>query len=111
MKYHYRDRRYYTLKNSPNPTGSKKAGIYIPYFLIAFFFFSGLVVIIWQQVYIIRISYEIQKLEETHRDLTRLNKGLRLQLLSLGRLERIEQVAEENLGLLPPEHNQMVIVK
>ncbi|MBA4392402.1 MAG: cell division protein FtsL [Desulfobacca sp.] len=75
------------------------------------FFVPGVLVYIWLHVQTVNFSYDIAKTQKQKRELSEMNKKLRIQLANLKSPERIERIALTQLGLKPPEKGQIEIIK
>jgi cell division protein FtsL len=75
------------------------------------FFVPGVLVYIWLHVQTVTLSYDIATAQKQKRELSEMNKKLRIQLANLKSPERIEGIALTKLGLRPPEKGQIEILK
>ncbi|MFH0786536.1 MAG: cell division protein FtsL [Pseudomonadota bacterium] len=75
------------------------------------FFVPGVLVYIWLHVQTVNFSYDIAKAQKQKRELSEMNKKLRVQLANLKSPERIEGIALTKLGLRPPAKGQIEILK
>lgn len=65
---------------------------------------------LWQRNQMIHIGYEIEQLKEEKEALLRVQKELLVEAESLGAMERIEQIAVEQLEMKPSASQQRVHV-
>ncbi len=65
----------------------------------------------WQRVDGIRLSYRLSEVTAEHQALLRSNEHLRLEVATLKAPSRIERLARENLGMLPPRPSQVTVVR
>jgi cell division protein FtsL len=80
-------------------------------FILLVFFVPGILVFIWLHVQTVNLRYDIAKAQKQKRELTEINKKLRIQLANMKSPERIEGIALAQLGLRPPEKGQIEILK
>lgn len=65
---------------------------------------------IWQLTESIRIGYEINQLQHKRKELIKQVERLETKKVSLLRLERIEKIAIDKLGLKKPEAGQIIVL-
>jgi cell division protein FtsL len=80
-------------------------------FLLLTFFVPGVLVFIWLHVQTMNLSYDIARAQKQKRELTEINKKLRIQLANMKSPQRIEEIALTQLGLRLPEKGQIEILK
>jgi len=66
---------------------------------------------VWSQHQIISLGYETSEAAREEQVLLQENKRLRLELASLKAPGRIERMAQHDLGLVPPQKEQLIIVR
>jgi cell division protein FtsL len=71
---------------------------------------TGVLGYVWLHVHRVRVSYHLDELRRTHTDLGERNRKLRLELLSLGSLARVDSVARQ-LGFREPEADQVQLAR
>ncbi|MFQ5579275.1 MAG: cell division protein FtsL [Nitrospiria bacterium] len=65
---------------------------------------------LWQRNQMVRIGYEIERLQEQKKELVRIRKELLAEAETLSAVDRIEEIAREQLGMKVPRHQQRVYV-
>jgi len=65
----------------------------------------------WSRVQVVRIGYEIFNANSEMRKLDQENKELILEIATLKSPKRIERIAREELKLLPPKEEQIIILR
>lgn len=65
----------------------------------------------WSRVQAVRIGYEIFNANSEMRKLDQENKELILEIATLKSPKRIERIAREELKLLPPKEEQIIILR
>jgi cell division protein FtsL len=65
----------------------------------------------WSRVEVVKIGYEIFNANAEMRRLDQENKELILEIATLKSPKRIERIAREELGLIPPKEEQTVILR
>lgn len=66
---------------------------------------------VWSHHQIISLGYETSQAAQEEQALQQENNRLRLELASLKAPGRIERMAQEELGLVPPQKEQLIIVR
>jgi cell division protein FtsL len=85
----------------------KKAGIWI---ILMGVFIVELFLYTWCRVNYIGMGYEISKETQRQHELVALQNNLKIELASLKSPERIAKIAKNQLGLIAPTQNQMIIL-
>lgn len=67
--------------------------------------------VVWQRTQVVRLGYQLERMEATKKELLRENKALLLEVSSLTSLDRIEKIAKNHLGLKHPDRKNIFIVK
>lgn len=73
--------------------------------IAAFIFYT------WSRIEVVKIGYEIFNANSEMRRLDQENKELILEIATLKSPKRIERIAREELKLLPPKDEQIVILR
>ena len=92
------------LKKVDSP---KMIGIWI---LLLFIFVGELLLYTWCRVQCVRTGYEISAQTEKNRDLTALQKSLKVELARLKSPERIARIAQTQLGLIMPDAKHTIVI-
>ena len=71
---------------------------------------AGVAVYMWPRVQVVRLAYRVQTSEQHLRELLQASDQLRFELASLKDPQRIYHLATEQLGLITPRRDQVVIV-
>ncbi len=85
----------------------KRLGISSMVFLVAAF----CMVYVWQRVQVIKVGYEIEALKKEKAELARENNDLQIEKSTLTSPERIESIADTDIGMRVPVSGQIVMVK
>jgi len=93
-----------TLKNIRKPNKTLLLIIFMTIFLTEFLFFT------WCRVQTIGAGYEISKETKHHQNLITLKNNLKVELARLKSPERIAKIAENQLGLITPTREQVIII-
>lgn len=67
--------------------------------------------VVWQRTQVLRLGYQLERMEATKKELVKENKGLLLEVSSLTSLDRIENIATSHLGFKTPDRKNIFIVK
>lgn len=84
---------------------------FLSYFISIFLFIAGVLFYIWPYFNILNINYKFEKLLKERAKLIQNNNLLKIELASLKSLERVEDVAKSQLGLVFPDKKQVILVK
>lgn len=91
-------------KNTPKPKATLICIIFMTIFLAELLFYT------WSRVQCIETGYEISSATKHHQDLITLQNNLKIELASLKSPERIAKIAKNQLGLITPTIEQMIII-
>lgn len=81
------------------------------YLLCVIIFVTGVIFYIYPQMAIVDMAYELELKKAEENRLIKKNRFLKVELASLKRLDRIERIAGDKLGLIPPDDEQVVYIK
>lgn len=90
--------------------GVKKLRRFFIYLIIVLIFFSGIFFLVWEEIYIIRLTYEIHQLGRNLKELNFKNKKLKFEISTLSSLSRVEKEAASNLSLKTPAPEQVKVL-
>ena len=65
---------------------------------------------IWLNIRIVTLGYEIEAAQQEGRKLLQTRQQLRMEFETLSALDRIEQIATRDLGMIRPQEGQIVLV-
>jgi cell division protein FtsL len=85
----------------------KRLGVFSIVFLVVAFS----MVYVWQRVQVIKVGYEIEALKKEKAELLRENNDLQIEQSTLTSPERIESIADTDIGMHVPVSGQIVMVK
>lgn len=71
---------------------------------------GGLFLYLWPQMRLVDLGYREDVLQSQRVEARQRQEELRLELVSLSQLSRIERTATEYLGLRPPQSTQIIYV-
>jgi cell division protein FtsL len=66
---------------------------------------------VWERVDIVRVGYRVERLKVEKTKLERERDQLRVKVSSLSAPDRIAKVATEQLGMVPPQKGQVIMVQ
>ena len=72
---------------------------------------GGLLLYLWPQMRLVDLGYLENELRRERADALQRQEELRLELVSLSQLSRIEEIAAEELGLESPQSSQIIYVR
>jgi cell division protein FtsL len=81
------------------------------YLMCIILIFLGVLLHTWRGLYSSKLKCDIREAEATRASLSQINRQLRLERESLASLSQIEQRAREQLGLVFPQPEQVVIIE
>ena len=64
----------------------------------------------WCRVQCRQLGYQTVAMEKTYQENKTLQKSLKVEIVRLNSPERIERIGREQLGLLPPDPKQIVVL-
>ncbi len=80
--------------------------------LVLFIFvIMSFLLVVWQRTQVLRLGYQMERMESTKKELLKENKGLLLEVSSLTSLDRIEKIATNRLGFKSPDRKNIFVVK
>ena len=99
LKSRLKSQKYQLPFYSVDDTGCRTIGI-----LTEFLFFT------WCRVQTIGAGYEISRETQRHQDLINFQNNLKVEMARLKSPERIAKIAKNQLGLITPTQEQMIII-
>jgi cell division protein FtsL len=106
-----RDRILWTGEDSKVRPKGIKLNLLILFTLLMFFFIGGSLFYVWSRIQVIRLGYEISNALKEERALTEANKKLRLEIATLKSYVRIEKLAVEELRMVKPKPEQVIVIR
>ena len=88
-----------------------KLNFLILFTLLMLFFIGGSLFYVWSRIQVIRLGYEISNALKEERALTEANKKLRLEIATLKSYVRIEKLAVEELRMVKPKPEQVIVIR
>ncbi len=79
--------------------------------LLMLFFIGGSLFYVWSRIQVIRLGYEISSALKEEKALTEVNKRLRLEIATLKSYARIEKFAVEELRMVKPKPEQVIVIR
>ncbi len=74
-------------------------------------FMGGSLFYVWSRIQVIQIGYALSDALKEERALTLVNKKLRLEIATLKSYARIEKIAIEELGMVKPKPDQVIVIR
>ena len=90
---------------------SKKSDLVLCLILILIFFICWSLFYVWSRIQVIRLGYEISNSLKEERALAEANKRLRLEIATLKSYARIEKLAIEELKMVKPKPEQIIVIR
>jgi len=75
------------------------------------FFIGGSLFYVWSRIQVIQLGYEISNTLKEERALIEANKKLRLEIATLKSYVRIEKLAVEELRMVKPKPEQVIVIR
>ena len=88
-----------------------KFNLLLLFTLLVFFLIGGSLFHVWSRIQVIRLGYEISDVLKAGRTLAEENKRLRLEIATLKSYGRIEKIAVEELGMIKPRPDQVIVIR
>ena len=88
-----------------------RSNLLIFFILLMFFFLGGSLFYVWSRIQVIQIGYEISNALKEERALAEANKKLRLEIATLKSYVRIEKFAVEELRMVKPKPEQVIVIR
>ena len=66
---------------------------------------------LWQRDQMIRVGYDIQRMQMQKQELIKVHKELLIEVESLSALDRIEEIAVKQLSMMLPVSSERIYVK
>lgn len=79
--------------------------------MLGVFMVISLLFYVWYQARVIDLGYQIQHLQKEEKNLRKTHHALLIEASHLGSLDRIEQIAKLDLGMIYPSQRNIVLVK
>ncbi len=89
----------------------KKLNLFILLALLMLFFIGGSLIYVWSRIQAIQLGYEVSNALKEERALTEVNKKLRLEIATLKSYGRIEKFAVEELRMVKPKPEQVIVIR
>ena len=106
-----RDRILWTGEDSKVRPKGIKLNLLILFTLLMLFFIGGSLFYVWSRIQVIRLGYEISNTLKEERALIEANKRLRLEIATLKSYVRIEKLAVEELRMVKPKPEQVIVIR
>jgi cell division protein FtsL len=91
------------------PTVSKSKVFLIA--LLMVFFIGGSLFYVWSRIRVVQLGYEISYAMKEGRRLAEENKRLRVEIATLKSYARIEKIAMEELGMIKPKPEEVIVIR
>lgn len=91
-------------------TAVPKSGLLF-FTLLLFFLIGASLFYVWSRIQVIQLGYEISNAMKQERALNEANKKLRLEIAQLKSYGRIEKIAVEELKMLKPTADQVIVIR
>lgn len=105
------ERILWTGEEPKTKPGAVKFHLLILLALFLLMFIGGSLFYVWSRIQVIQVGYAISEALKEERNLTLVNKKLRLEIATLKSYERIEKIASEELGMVKPKPDQVIIIR
>ncbi|MBM4276949.1 MAG: cell division protein FtsL [Deltaproteobacteria bacterium] len=79
--------------------------------LLLFLFIGGSLFYVWTRIQVIQLGYEISNAVKEGKALTEANKRIRLEAATLKSYARIEKIAVEELKMVKPKPDQVIVIR
>ncbi len=79
--------------------------------LLLLLFIGGSLFYVWTRIQVIHLGYEISNALKEGKALTEANKRMRLEVATLKSYARIEKIAVEELKMVKPKPDQVIVIR
>lgn len=79
--------------------------------LLLLLFVGGSLFYVWTRIQVIHLGYEISNALKENKALAEANKRMRLEVAALKSYARIEKVAVEELKMVKPRPDQVIVIR
>lgn len=83
---------------------------FLAYLIFVTCFLVGLFLYIWPTMQLLQSGFQYSGMEMQRERLSEENRALRVELGALTSLDRVEQIARDELGMVAPGENQVIYV-
>ena len=90
---------------------SRSANRILLFLVLLLFLIGGSLFYVWSRIQVIQLGYEISNALKSERVLTEANKKLRLEIATLKSYARIEKIAVEELRMVKPKPDQVIVIR
>ncbi len=66
---------------------------------------------VWQHMQVVKLGYEVEALRKERQDLVNRYYYLKYRLYDVKSLSRVERIAREDLGMITPRTDQVIMLK
>ncbi len=89
----------------------KKVSSFLLFMLLMLLLIGGSLFYVWSRIEVIQLGYEISTALKEERALAETNKKLKLEIATLKSYGRIEKVAVEQLRMIKPKPEQVIVIR
>ncbi len=79
--------------------------------LLLFFLVGASLFYVWTRIQVIHLGYEISNALKENQTLTDVNRRMRLEVATLKSYKRIERIAIEELKMVNPKPDQVIVIR
>jgi len=105
------DRILWTGEGSKAKPKGIKLSLIVLFTALMLFCIGGSLFYVWSRIKVIQLGYEISNALKKERALTEANKKLRLEIATLKSYARIEKLAVEELKMVKPNPEQVIVIR
>ncbi|MBI5374074.1 MAG: hypothetical protein HZA77_01460 [Candidatus Schekmanbacteria bacterium] len=98
-------------KAAHKPRDESKTRSFLYYFFIIVVIGAGIFLLTWKEIYGMKLGYDIQQKEDVIKELTVENRAMKMNLMRLASLDKVEKEALENMEFKKPLISQIKIME
>lgn len=83
----------------------------VPLLTVTILCICSLIFVVWSRIQVTQLGYQISQASQKQTQLLQTNNQLKIEEASLKSPARIEDIAQNQLGLIKPEPQQKVFIK
>lgn len=105
------DRILWAEKNPKKENTGANLRLFFFFSLLLFLFVGGSLFYVWTRIQVIHLGYEISNALKEGKTLAEANKRMRLEAAALKSYARIEKIAVEELKMVKPKPDQVIVIR
>lgn len=105
------DRILWTEKTPKRKSAGFNFHLLLVFSLFLLLFIGGSLFYVWSRIQVIHLGYEISNTLKEGKALAEANQRMRLEVATLKSSARIEKIAAEELNMIKPKPDQVIVIR